>query len=203
MFITFHEGSVVSQRAKLCALGYKFALMVVCKVVEETACTVLHGNEICMVNMKCRYSHCIFWWSGSQLCSLGHKFAWRNYRPCLMICIWWSLFFSWYHNCCLKVFLPSQKPCVLVRTLVQRGSCVVYISGTLPPGLLPAHKASIVMFLERVYGIEDQSTFFRLLEDCFLSDLRAATTLDMVQFMPYSCPTLNSVLTIRLSLFIS
>lgn len=50
----------------------------------------------------------------------------------------------------------------------------------MPPGLLPLHKASIVMFLERVYGIEDQSTFFRLLEDCILSDLRAATTLDMV-----------------------
>jgi len=50
----------------------------------------------------------------------------------------------------------------------------------MPPGLVPTHKASIVMFLERVYGIEDQATFFRLLEDCFLSDLRAATTLDMV-----------------------
>ncbi|XP_053408017.1 ryanodine receptor-like isoform X6 [Mercenaria mercenaria] len=51
--------------------------------------------------------------------------------------------------------------------------------GAMPPGLLPLHKASIIMFLERVYGIEDQSTFFRLLEDCILSDLRAATTLDM------------------------
>ncbi|WAR19518.1 RYR-like protein [Mya arenaria] len=51
--------------------------------------------------------------------------------------------------------------------------------GAFPPGLLPPHKASIVMFLERVYGIEHQATFFRLLEDCILSDLRAATTLDM------------------------
>ena len=54
--------------------------------------------------------------------------------------------------------------------------------GGLPPGLQPIHKSSIVMFLERVYGIDDQSTFFRLLEDCFLADLRAATTLDMVSF---------------------
>ncbi|KAL4238125.1 Ryanodine receptor 2 [Mactra antiquata] len=53
--------------------------------------------------------------------------------------------------------------------------------GAMPPGLLPIHKASIVMFLERVYGIEDQSTFFNLLENCILSDLRAATTLDMVK----------------------
>ncbi|ESO90186.1 hypothetical protein LOTGIDRAFT_123762 [Lottia gigantea] len=48
----------------------------------------------------------------------------------------------------------------------------------LPPGLLPAHKSAIVLFLERVYGVDDQTTFFRLLEDSFLPDLRAATTLD-------------------------
>ena len=51
---------------------------------------------------------------------------------------------------------------------------------SLPPGLIPTHKASIMMFLERVYGIEDQSTFFRILEDAILPDLRAATTLDNV-----------------------
>ncbi|XP_013392084.1 ryanodine receptor [Lingula anatina] len=50
--------------------------------------------------------------------------------------------------------------------------------GSLPPGLLPQHKSAVVQFLERVYGIPDQSTFFRLLEDGFLPDLRAATTLD-------------------------
>ncbi|KAL3202675.1 hypothetical protein MRX96_012071 [Rhipicephalus microplus] len=48
----------------------------------------------------------------------------------------------------------------------------------LPPGLQPNHKQSIVMFLERVYGLETQETFFRLLEDGFLPDLRAATMLD-------------------------
>lgn len=51
---------------------------------------------------------------------------------------------------------------------------------SLPPGLIPTHKASIMMFLERVYGIEDQATFFRILEDAILPDLRAATTLDIV-----------------------
>ena len=50
----------------------------------------------------------------------------------------------------------------------------------LPPGLLPVHKASIVLFLERVYGIPNQETFFSLVEDGFLPDLRAATTLDTV-----------------------
>ncbi|XP_064490365.1 ryanodine receptor-like isoform X2 [Ornithodoros turicata] len=48
----------------------------------------------------------------------------------------------------------------------------------LPPGLQPNHKQSIVMFLERVYGVETPETFFRLLEDGFLPDLRAATMLD-------------------------
>ena len=51
----------------------------------------------------------------------------------------------------------------------------------MPPGLLPNHKTSIVMFLDRVYGIEDQSTFYRLIDEAFLPDLRAATTLDMVR----------------------
>ncbi|KAA3679890.1 ryanodine receptor 2 [Paragonimus westermani] len=48
----------------------------------------------------------------------------------------------------------------------------------MPPGLLPDHKASVVLFLERVYGISDATTFLRLLENGFLPDLRAATLLD-------------------------
>ncbi|CAL8106014.1 unnamed protein product [Calicophoron daubneyi] len=48
----------------------------------------------------------------------------------------------------------------------------------MPPGLLPEHKASVVLFLERVYGISDAPTFLRLLENGFLPDLRAATLLD-------------------------
>jgi ryanodine receptor 2 len=50
----------------------------------------------------------------------------------------------------------------------------------MPPGLQPAHKMSIILFLERVYGIPDQETFFRLIEDAFLPDIRAATILDSV-----------------------
>ncbi|XP_043461888.1 ryanodine receptor isoform X4 [Leptopilina heterotoma] len=47
-----------------------------------------------------------------------------------------------------------------------------------PSGLIPGHKQSITMFLERVYGIETQELFFKLLEEAFLPDLRAATMLD-------------------------
>ncbi|KAM6912919.1 ryanodine receptor 3 [Xenentodon cancila] len=42
----------------------------------------------------------------------------------------------------------------------------------------PDHKAPIVLFLDRVYGIEDQSFLLHLLEVGFLPDLRAATSLD-------------------------
>nr|XP_036227360.1 ryanodine receptor isoform X21 [Bactrocera oleae] len=48
----------------------------------------------------------------------------------------------------------------------------------MPSGLLPNNKQSIVLFLERVYGIETQDLFYRLLEDAFLPDLRTATILD-------------------------
>ncbi|XP_058809913.1 ryanodine receptor [Phymastichus coffea] len=47
-----------------------------------------------------------------------------------------------------------------------------------PSGLIPGHKQSIVLFLERVYGIETQELFFKILEEAFLPDLRAATMLD-------------------------
>ena len=50
----------------------------------------------------------------------------------------------------------------------------------MPSGLIPGHKQSVVMFLERVYGIETQELFYKILEDAFLPDLRAATILDRV-----------------------
>ncbi|CAB3362502.1 Hypothetical predicted protein [Cloeon dipterum] len=48
----------------------------------------------------------------------------------------------------------------------------------IPSGLIPGHKQSVVLFLERVYGIETQELFYRLLEDAYLPDLRTATMLD-------------------------
>lgn len=44
----------------------------------------------------------------------------------------------------------------------------------------PDHKAPMVLFMERVYGIEDQGFLLHLLEVGFLPDLRAATSLDTV-----------------------
>jgi ryanodine receptor 2 len=56
----------------------------------------------------------------------------------------------------------------------------------MPSGLIPGNKQSIVLFLERVYGIETQELFYKLLEDAFLPDLRAATMLDRVSRKPCS-----------------
>ncbi|VDM37968.1 unnamed protein product [Toxocara canis] len=46
------------------------------------------------------------------------------------------------------------------------------------PGLLPNHKQSVLLFLDRVYGIDSQEMLFQLLEQSFLPDLRAATMMD-------------------------
>uniref|UniRef100_A0A0N5AR96 Ryanodine receptor n=1 Tax=Syphacia muris TaxID=451379 RepID=A0A0N5AR96_9BILA len=46
------------------------------------------------------------------------------------------------------------------------------------PGLLPSHKQSVLLFLDRVYGIDSQEMLFQFLEQSFLPDLRAATMMD-------------------------
>ncbi|KAE9549703.1 hypothetical protein FO519_007091 [Halicephalobus sp. NKZ332] len=46
------------------------------------------------------------------------------------------------------------------------------------PGLLPNHKQSVLLFLDRVYGIDSQDMLFNFLEQSFLPDLRAATMMD-------------------------
>ena len=43
---------------------------------------------------------------------------------------------------------------------------------------IPDHKASVLLFLERVYGIEDLEKFMKLIELGFLGDIRSAAQLD-------------------------
>lgn len=50
-------------------------------------------------------------------------------------------------------------------------------------GFCPDHKAAMVLFLDRVYGIEDQNFLLHLLEVGFLPDLRAAASLDTVSVL--------------------
>ena len=47
----------------------------------------------------------------------------------------------------------------------------------------PDHKAPMVLFLDRVYGIKDQSFLLHLLEVGFLPDLRASASLDTVSIL--------------------
>lgn len=63
-------------------------------------------------------------------------------------------------------------------TLQSNGPSSEGPKSDMPSGLIPGHKQSVVLFLERVYGIEDIELFFRLLEEAFLPDLRAATILE-------------------------
>lgn len=44
----------------------------------------------------------------------------------------------------------------------------------------PDHKAAMVLFLDRVYGFENQNFLLHLLEVGFLPDLQAAVSLDTV-----------------------
>lgn len=67
---------------------------------------------------------------------------------------------------------------------------VVYSGGTvIEPDMstvfCPDHKAAMVLFLDRVYGIQDQKFLMRLLEVGFLPDLQAAVTMDSVR--PLEC----------------
>lgn len=54
-------------------------------------------------------------------------------------------------------------------------------------GFCPDHKAAMVLFLDRVYGIEDQNFLLHLLEVGFLPDLRAAASLDTVGLVRLHC----------------
>ncbi|XP_052468031.1 ryanodine receptor 2 isoform X4 [Carassius gibelio] len=65
----------------------------------------------------------------------------------------------------------------LMPTLAKDGSV---IEPDMSAGFCPDHKAAMVLFLDRVYGIEDQNFLFHLLEVGFLPDLRAAASLDTV-----------------------
>ncbi|KAL0964499.1 hypothetical protein UPYG_G00324660 [Umbra pygmaea] len=74
----------------------------------------------------------------------------------------------------------------------------------------PDHKAAMVLFLDRVYGIEDQSFLLHLLEVGFLPDLQAAASLDTTDLSAtdmalalnrYLCTAVLPVLTKFSSLF--
>ena len=66
--------------------------------------------------------------------------------------------------------LPRVEP--ITETVIQpmMNSCFA-----------PEHKAAMLLFLDRVYGIDDVEFLLRILEDGFLNDIRAAAQLDTQQ----------------------
>lgn len=85
----------------------------------------------------------------------------------------------------LKSLVPLQdlKSAISLRFSLVNPQCTFVGENDMPFGstassFMPNHKQSLVLFLERVYGIEDQETFFSLLEEAFLPDMRAATMLE-------------------------
>lgn len=51
---------------------------------------------------------------------------------------------------------------------------------------VPDHKAPMVLFLDRVYGIDNQDFLLHVLEVGFLPDMRAAASLDTVSLKEFT-----------------
>lgn len=51
---------------------------------------------------------------------------------------------------------------------------------------VPDHKAPMVLFLDRVYGIDNQDFLLHVLEVGFLPDMRAAASLDTVRLKQFT-----------------
>lgn len=51
---------------------------------------------------------------------------------------------------------------------------------------VPDHKAPMVLFLDRVYGIDNQDFLLHVLEVGFLPDMRAASSLDTVRLKQFT-----------------
>ena len=50
----------------------------------------------------------------------------------------------------------------------------------LSASFIPDHKSAMVLFLERVYGINDAQLFIRIVEHGLLPDMKATAQLDTV-----------------------
>ncbi|KAJ3590256.1 hypothetical protein NHX12_008210, partial [Muraenolepis orangiensis] len=72
------------------------------------------------------------------------------------------------------ISLPVQIPAI--------GKDSHLIEPKMSASFVPDHKASMVLFLDRVYGIDNQDFLLHVLEVGFLPDMRAAASLDTLSF---------------------
>lgn len=87
-------------------------------------------------------------------------------------------------KCNYNVFNCHGVSC-FISYLLLKSALYVCVDGTvnepdMSASFCPDHKAPMVLFLDRVYGIKDQSFLLHLLEVGFLPDLRASASLDTV-----------------------
>lgn len=80
----------------------------------------------------------------------------------------------------LVMFLVCVCVCVCIDVFACACIDGLVVEPDMSAGFCPDHKAAMVLFLDRVYGIEDQNFLLHLLEVGFLPDLRAAASLDTV-----------------------
>ncbi|CAG00547.1 unnamed protein product, partial [Tetraodon nigroviridis] len=73
-------------------------------------------------------------------------------------------------------------PYRLTRTLCTRDAYNSIIEPKMSASFVPDHKAPMVLFLDRVYGIDNQDFLLHVLEVGFLPDMRAAASLDTAAF---------------------
>lgn len=73
---------------------------------------------------------------------------------------------------------------ILIRTQYILYNCLTLDNSIIEPKMsasfVPDHKAPMVLFLDRVYGIDNQDFLLHVLEVGFLPDMRAAASLDTV-----------------------
>uniref|UniRef100_H3C4X6 Ryanodine receptor 2b (cardiac) n=1 Tax=Tetraodon nigroviridis TaxID=99883 RepID=H3C4X6_TETNG len=87
----------------------------------------------------------------------------------------------------VRAILRSLVPVHDLEGVISSSFCLPSVTkdgGVVEPDLsavfCPDHKAAMVLFLDRVYGIQNQSFFLHLIEVGFLPDLQAAVSLDTV-----------------------
>lgn len=95
------------------------------------------------------------------------------------------------HGCSLNVcFLIFLSVISFVKTTDSQ-----IIEPKMSASFVPDHKASMVLFLDRVYGIDNQDFLLHVLEVGFLPDMRAAASLDTVSLFVFYKPSKNNKIT--------
>lgn len=144
-----------------------FSLKHYCSKLHKLTSKSQQHNKLCCVDWKSHQRTTL-----GQLFYCDAKLVWIQKYLSFCFCTWNSV--------CWWLFGASSWIDGLV------------VEPDMSAGFCPDHKAAMVLFLDRVYGIEDQNFLLHLLEVGFLPDLRAAASLDTVSvfldlFTKFAC----------------